>query len=305
MATPGTDMGLDHAAGLVHAVIARLGSMRGTPADPAHAERLDAVEEACRLVADAASESPRSLRAGPVAGLRSLALRLAAEMDGAGDLALFADDDGLRGLESAHGSRPAALMGLAMALDAIARGIGSPAAGAPCAASVVWVPREAARTWARKVDAGLSRLEREALRASAGEGLRRDAWGIACPVAVALAQVTDHACVDARQALARLAEAGAALSQAVARHASLSAAGPVPPSGGAAGACLGMVAVVDEGVSLLREALSARAERADALAWRLLSKGRTGLGPAEIRALAGAGPVAEAGLRHEEDWRAA
>ncbi len=305
MATPRAGTGLDHAAGLVHAVIARLGGMRDAPLDPAHAERLDAVEEACRLVADAASESPRSLRAGPVAGLRSLALRLAAEMDGGEDRGLFVGDDGLRGLEAAHGSRPAALMGLGMALDAVAGAIGAPTAPAPCAAAVVWVPRRAARSWARRVDAGLARLERDALRADAGEGLRRDAWGVACPVAVTVAQVTDHACVDARQALARLAEAGSALSQAVARHASQSAAGAAPASAGAAGACLGMVSVVDEGVSLLRDALSERPARSDAVAWRMISRGRTGLAPAEIRALAGAGPVEEAGLRHEADWRAA
>jgi len=296
-----------HAAGLVHALLAALAGMRpALPLDPAHAERLDAAEEACRLVADAAGACPSSLRPAFLAGLAALLLRLAVEVDAPGaDAAAFPDDAALRALEARHGSRAAALMALAMALDAMAPPGGRPSAPEP--AGLLWLPRASVRAWALRVDSTLARLEEEVLLATGRTALARDGWTVACQVAVALAHVTDHACVDARAAFARLAGAGEALSQAVALHASRAVSGSAD---GPALAFLGMVPVVEEGFALLRGGLADRVRTGPAVAWRLVSGGRTGLAPGEVRALAGAagglgGDVEAAGLSYEEEWRAA
>ncbi len=307
---------LAHAAGLIHAVLATL---RDLPArdglDPAHDERLEAVEEAARLVADAAVECPRSLRAAPLAAFRGLVLRLALETDDpscAGDA--YAGDAALAGLETLHGTCAASLMGLAMALSAVEGAVGRvPVPEAVAPDGLVWVPRLAVRAWTRQVVAAVSRLESDVLRGGADPAVARDAWSLACLVSLALAHVTDHACVDVRAALTRVAEAGAALSQAVALRASQDAAG----GGGtdaAAQACLDLVGVVEEGVRLLRTGVDARGSSAATLAWRLVSRGRTGLGPERIEAIVRAcgasvrlpaAELARAARSYEDEWRAA
>ena len=75
-----------------------------------------------------------------------------------------------------------------------------------------------------------------------------------------------------------------------------------------------LVDAVEDGLRLLRSGVDARPASAASLAWRLISRGRTGIDPDSIRAMAmacgspgasGGDEIARAGLSYEAEWKAA
>ena len=274
----------EHLGALLEALDGLPGAAAG---DRARADRLGAVEEAARLVTGAATASPAALRAEPLRAFAALVMRLAVECEASGaGLGALAWDPDLAALEERHGSLSAALMGIALALSNMQAAIGGPReSGQSGIEGVVRVPLPEAQDWARAVVSAVARLERDVLMQPVDPALRRDAWGLACLVSIALAHVSDHGCVDARAALERVAEAGHALYRAVALRASQSAGG-APGADAVESACLGLVVVVEQGIRLISEAIARRADDSSLLAWRLLARGRIGLGPDAIVRLA-------------------
>lgn len=289
------------------------------PADRALADRLSAIEEAVRLVAGTAEAAPTALRSEPLRAFSALVMRLGVECagnEGGGSLSWNPD---LAALEDAHGSLAAALMGVALALSGMQSVLGG-APSVPVAGieGVVRVPLPEVRRWARQVEPAVSRLERDVLLRPCGPALRRDAWGLAYLVSIALAHVSDHACVDAQAALGRVADAGATLCRAVALGSSQSAGGGAAADQ-AGKSILALLDVIEEGARIVGDAVTRRAADSPVLAWRLLSRGRTGLGPDAIVRLAvgavrsgrgslaiaeGGAALARAAASYEAEWAA-
>ena len=282
--TPATP--LAHGATLVGEMLAILGSPElRTKLDPAHADRFDSVEEAARLLADAAQTSPRSLRASPVAAFRKLIIDLALEVEDPGVQAGAFEGEALADLETERGTVSAGLMGLYVALGVLESGLPGERKARSGNAIRVWVPRDSLKAWSKHVVSAVSRLESEVLRRRVEPAMAREAWTLAVLASVALAHVTDHASVDAKATLDRLAEAGDSLSRAVALRASQAAAGRTPFGGAAERACLDMVAVVEDGIRLVQDAYLRREDSEGLRAWRSVTKGRTRMASGRVAAL--------------------
>jgi hypothetical protein len=288
--------------------------------DRAHAGRLRAIEEAARLVAEAAVSAPSSLRGEPLRAFSALVMRLAVECESpAGGTGTLDWNGDLAALEERHGPLSATLMGVSLAVSNMQAAIGGPREPSRGGIEgVVRVPLPEAKAWARSVVDAVNRLERDVLLREVDPALKRDAWSLACLVSIALAHVSDHACVDARAALERVAESGHALYRAVALRASQSAGG-LDADDAVERSCMALVEVVEDGVRILTEALGRRDADAAVLAWRLIARGRTGLGPdAIVRIAVGAGgerggslamaehgaALAKAAASYEAEWAA-
>lgn len=280
---------MERGADLVHAFLGYLEG-RAPTMDPAHAERLSAIEEMARLIADAASGSPRSLRPDLLAEARILVARLAVDVeDPAADLGVFEDDATMRPMEVRVGTVAAALLGLSMAIDAIEAPLRR--GRQPYAEQVVapiTLRRVDVRSWASKVVSAVSGLEGSVLLdpAPAPAGLRRDAWSTAIALSSGLAHATEYGLVDARIVMRRLAEAASTITQAVAVISSDAAARGSTMEMRHVEACLAIMPVVEEGMRLVKAALADNYSCSYAMTWHVMVRGRSWVSDAEIDAMA-------------------
>ena len=276
-------------ADLVHAFLAHLDE-RETDMDPAHAERLCAIEEMTRLLADATSASPRSLRADLLADTRLLVTRLAADVeDASADESRFLGDDGMRPIEERAGTLCAALLGLSMAIDAIESAIRRSGSRAPAELTApITLRRPDVRAWASKVVTAVSGLESHILSdpTCGAPGLRRDAWGTALSLTSALAHATEYGFVDARVVMRRLSEAASLITQAVALISSDAAARGVAMEMRHVETCLSVMPAIEEGMRLVKAALSDPAADAPAMTWHMMVKGRVRLSDEQVETIA-------------------
>lgn len=279
----------ERGADLVHAFLGYLDE-RSVDLDPAHAERLSAVEEMSRLLADATGASPRSLRVEVLAETRILITRLAVDVENPGhDERLFLNDAALRQIEERTGTLAAILLGLSMAIDAIETSLRRSASRSSTAHSVpVALRRADVKAWARKVVSAVAGLETQILSdaSCAVPGLRRDAWGTALALTSALAHATEYGFVDARAVMRRLADAANLITQAVAVISSDAAAQGMPMDMRQVEACLSIMPAIEEGMRLVKQSVMESPCDSAAMTWHVIAKGRVRLSETEVEAIA-------------------
>lgn len=273
-------------------VQAFLGYLEGhsSRVDPAHAERLCAIEELARFIADAGVDSPRSLRPDLLAETRILVARLAVDVEDADrNFEAFVDDANMKAMEDRVGTVSAGLLGLSMAIDAIEAPLRRGRQAYPDQMVVpVTLRRRDVRAWASRVVSAVSHLEASVLLEPAviPAGLRRDAWGTAIALSSGVAHATEYGLVDARIVMRRLADAASMITQAVAVISSDAAASGSAMEMRHVEACLAIMPVVDEGMRLLKSALQDKGACSYAMTWHVMAKGRAEVTEAEVEAMA-------------------
>lgn len=265
--------------------------------DVAHAARLSAVQEAARLVSDAARVAPRSLRRSALVDLRHACLRLAAD---AADPAarhptpLFPHHAKLKQAEEDHGSFAAILIGMADAFSDLAGPApdGSPPEPAHEARSidnVVRFPRQEASRWQADLVKALGSLDRDVISdadafKATNAAIVRDAWVATLAFSCAAVHAADHDCVDLDDWTGRIGEGTKALTRMFELLAHRKRTGADDGfTDGALIALAELAPVARAGSDMADEARKRRKAESWRFSWRLLSRGRAGMALPEIR----------------------
>lgn len=261
------------------------------PIDPAHAFRLGAVEEALRLVCDAAVAAPTALRIGMLSALRDAVDRLAIDLSTSPRADLPPVLEGMDGeVEAQHGARTAILFSVSRNLEAIEeQSSPDPTAAKADFGMVVRIPKPSAIAWSRDVVSCLGRLDREVLsRPEASErinaAISRDGWEATVSFAVAATLLADNNCVDTGVFAARIMEGHRAAGRAVghARSRLSMDAQPTEFLSRAIGALEPLSRLLEEMVLQLARARMVRKSDSAFLAWRQLAAGRADVRDPEV-----------------------
>lgn len=303
----------------------RLGELDLTGRDPAHRNRLDALEDAVqRMIVGVQSYAP-SVRRGPVLGLRAAASRLSDDMVDPQDQQSQGEthDPEFEERERARGTVSAILADIERCLGEVEDALVGPAREMSVPThipdEVICIPQVLAMTWTKRAINLLSDIQHslgeEHLKDRRNTAIIRDIWVCLHSASAAMVQVADAAAVDARSFLGHLIDASSAASrvlQSLERRGSIAGA-PDPLSEHVNDPLKELKVLVDEGTDLVLVGLTNREGDDVRIAWRFISKGAVELDDDKLRQQVTENmpaanrdrleAIVEAGRRAREDWR--